>query len=194
MEIQTAYERETQALLDVFARLEAEIEAEKPKSATPVTVVLKPRKAANKGIGRPDPLEKVEYAPDNSRIGCESLGFQSGKYAAPALFMGDWDSAARYMVAEHLELKQGIVRILPVISRTELVEPAVPASKVYGCATEPKMLRKLDPVTEEYLLRMARDNQEKVFSPETENKSWKQLRSPRTGQRPQVLSKLLTLS
>jgi hypothetical protein len=180
----TAYEQETQRLLEAFAALE-EAEPQSQAQPIPVVITLKPRKAAAKSE-RPDLLEKCEFQPDNSRIGCESLGFQSGKYAAPALYAGEWDAAARYMVAEHLELKQGIVRILPVISRTELEQPTAPVAKMYGCETEPALIRKLDPTTG-LLDEMAVPN----VDPQRvrrEQRAWKAQRLPKYGQRPQVMA------
>lgn len=89
------------------------------KDAGRVTVVKARVSGAKLSMNR-DLLAKQEFAPDNSRIGCESLAFQSCKLAAYALYHNDWDKASRLMVEEHCDLKIGVSKLSPVISFTML--------------------------------------------------------------------------
>jgi protein required for attachment to host cells len=51
-----------------------------------------------------DSIERAEFEPDNSRIGRESYGAQTGKLATDALYAHDWSRAASLMIFEHQEL------------------------------------------------------------------------------------------
>lgn len=59
----------------------------------------------------PMPLEKAEFEPDNSRIGRESRGLQSGYSVRVGhlLCMGLVDAAARAMVEDWIDAARGLV-------------------------------------------------------------------------------------
>lgn len=74
--------------------------------AIPVTHLKRGRKVDAGRLLReqPMPIERAEFEPDNSRIGRESYGAQTGKLATDALYSHEWDRAASLMVFEHIEL------------------------------------------------------------------------------------------
>lgn len=154
--------------------------------------VLKSRKAANKPEQR-DKLEKVEFAPDNSRIGCESRGCST-----------DWrdlDTLAAIWVYEwHTDLKHEPIKfyvpIAPVIQskpfvivreaeQTTAIQFAPPSNPVESIGVTPEWLRaKLDmnPLHQGRFISVNNN----AVSTRTEQQSWRKTRQPKTGQRPQV--------
>lgn len=142
------------------------------KDAGRVTVV-KARVSGAKLSMRPDLLAKQEFEPDNSRIGCESLAFQSCKLAAYALYDGNWDKASRLMVEEHCDLKMGIVKPSAVISFTMLsTEQSAPERKAYTCEQYP-------PVMLGTALRTYNSINNSPIAVRQECASWQKKRTPR---------------
>jgi len=97
---------------------------------------------------RPDPIERVEFAPDNSRIGEASQGFNT--VVAPY-----WQNVSASTLHDY---ELGFIRMTPhVIIRSQIED----APQMVGCKvkpTEPRLLRKTEPLTDETRKELVREN------------------------------------
>jgi hypothetical protein len=159
----------TQAEIDLlaqFTELFGEAAEPQPK-AEPVVLKLAPQRPTktvkagkmHRVLNRRDPFERVEYVPDNSRIGCASKGMQRmyGRDArvCEALASGAWALAARLMVQEFGLAQYGILPSYAFIGAT-WIEPQSdkPVSKFIGPQRDAMTIGRSEPLTNEIRTRL----------------------------------------
>jgi hypothetical protein len=120
----------TQAMADSILA-----EAMAGRETVPVTRVKRGKSGMHMSM-KPDLLERVEYAPDNSRIGCQSRGMQSRPCSKVEVMMRSQvmmerfpQAVAHAMVEEWLDAARGMVApsMVCTVIHTELDSMPVPS-------------------------------------------------------------------
>jgi len=144
------------------------------RDGTPITRYTQRVRGPKVAAYRPDPLEKIEYQPDNSQIGCQSSGIQS-----------DWTShqwLAEWMVYDWHLSHPSLVPYMaypPLVPSTPFVIVRMPSNSY--TAPVARVQRKTQ-VTEVKAPHPTYHSVSQGLNQKQENKSWKSQRTPRTYQ------------